>query len=123
MTKIQQPKRKAGEAIEKEFVAKFIVLKSGAIVNKTKLEEGILDGQACSNEAIGIAINKTMKEEIKQYTLQVGEIFTEQKAGELKEYLEQKDKDHIAVIDRLLDNLLAIRTSLEGLIKSLNKLK
>ena len=63
-----------------------------------------------------------MKEEIKQYTLQVGEIFTEQKAGELKEYLEQKDKDHIAVIDRLLDNLLAIRTSLEGLIKSLNKL-
>jgi len=56
-----------------------------------------------------------MKEEVDKYTIQVGEIFTKQKANELKEFLELKDKDtkrSFRLIDRKLLRAIPLLTSL-----------
>ena len=45
----------------------------------------------------------------KTYTIKVGEVFTKQKAKELKEYLELIDKDYYQTQKELRDCLICVR--------------
>ena len=42
----------------------------------------------------------------KEYTIQIGEVFTEEKAQELKEYLELKDKDILLARETAIKDIL-----------------
>ena len=44
---------------------------------------------------------------MKEYTIQIGEVFTEEKAKELIEYLEMKEKDALMTRETTLKDILA----------------
>jgi len=56
---------------------------------------------------------------MKTYTIQIGEIFTQEKAQELKEYLEAKDNEILLFYEEIIrnmDNYLCLQKP-EGIIR------